>query len=377
MANTIDMTKLDFVHAVRLNRFTQTLASQLETAAPLVYLNRTPLVNEIDQMEILNSYSGPIFTADLITNDAEAVVVEGGRMEMTARISAIPNIKIGESVGQGMLEKLTQMQQGIQLEGQADLITGWELNLAQKLVTGVRRRMNHLCAAMRLDGVAYDKMGVQINAGFGTPSTLKQTMIGNRQWTTGNVTTMRPIEDLQYMTQSVAPLQGKAYNRVTMATTTFQLIIACDEFAERVRLLFQLQPDQFSINTYDVANMRLLFERVTGLVLELEDATHAVRNSNGTATTSRYLPANKVILSNSNDDNDTTAFDFANTIVDETVIAPLSSTAPQFAGGPQVGPVAYYWVPPSLNPPRVTAFAVAKGWPRLHDKLAHAILTVF
>ncbi len=377
MANNVDVTKMDFIHAVRLNRFTQTLASQLETTAPLTFLNRTPVINVLDDMEILSSYSGQIFTADLITDDAEAVVVEGGRLETTARLSQIPNIKIGKSIGQGMVQKLNQLQRGVQLDGPADLITGWELGIATDLVTGVRRRMNHLCAAMRLDGVTYDKMDVQINSGFGTPSALKQTLIGNRQWTSGNVTTMRPIEDLQYMTQSIAPTLGKSYNRVTMATATFQLIIASDEFAERVRLFLRTDVANFSLNTYDVNNMQILFQNITGLILELEDATHAVRNSNGTSTTSRYLPANKVILSNTQDDNDTGAFDFANAIVDETVIAPLSSTAPQFAGGPQVGPVAYYWVPPSLNPPRVSAFAVAKGWPRLHDKNAHAILTVY
>lgn len=374
---SISMTKTDFISNVRLNSFVQTLASQLELNAPLTFLNRTPMVTVLDEAEILSSFSGPIFAADLITDDAEAVVVEGGRLETTATVSTIPNIKIGASVGQGMLSRLSQLQRGIELDGPSDLITGWELNLAQNLVTGVRQRQNQLCAAMMLDGVTYDRMGFKISTGFGTPSTLKQTLVGNRTWETANVTTMKPIEDLQYMTQSVAPSLGKSYDRVTMATTTFQLIIASDEFAERVRLLLRLDSSQFSINTYDIVNMQNLFTAVTGLKLELEDTTFRVRNSDGSSTSTRVLPSNKVLLSNTGDDNNQSAYKLANTIVDESIIAPLAQNGPNFGGGPQVGPLSYYWIDPSLNPPRLNAFAVAKSWPMKVDKYSTAIITAF
>lgn len=374
--SNISLSKVDFISNMRLNTYVQTLANQLELNAPLTFLNRTAVVDVLDDMEILSSYSGSIFTADLITNDAEAVVVDSGRLETTATTRSIPNIKIGHSVGQGTLGKLNQLKSGVQLDGPSDLITGWELGLARNLVTGVRHRMNQLCAAMMLDGVAYDKMGVKINSGFGTPAELKQTLVGVRQWTTPNAATMKPIEDLQYMAQSVAPTLGKSYNRVTMATATFQLIIASAEFAERVRLFLRLEAANFSLNTYDVANMQKLFEQITGLSLELEDTTFRVRESSGASTSSRVLPANKVILSNTGDDNNIAAFDFANAVVDETIIAPLADNAPQFSG-PQTGPVSYYWIDPSLNPPRLNAFAVAKGWPRKHDKYATAIITVY
>jgi len=373
---SVNITKTDFISNIRINRLVQTLANKLELNAPLTFLNRTPVVPVLDDAEILGSYSGPIFAADLITDDAEAVVVEGGRFELTGRISTIPNIKIGARVGQGMLNRLSQLSRGIQLDGSSDLITGWELQLAQNLVTGVRQRMNQLCAAMMLDGITYDRLGFKINAGFGTPAELKQTLVGNFTWTSGHTTTMLPITDLQYMAQTVAPTLGKSFNRVTMATATFQLIIASDEFAERVRLLLRLEPSQFSLNTNDVANMQTLFEAITGMKLELEDTTFRVRNTNGSSTSSRVLPANQVILSNTEDDNNTQAFDFANAIVDETIVAPLIEGAPNL-GGPQVGPVSYYRGNPELNPPDLRAWAVAKGWPRKHDKNATAIITVF
>jgi len=366
----------DFLSVVRLGTFVQTLASKYELSRPLTFLNRTAVVNKIDELDILNSYSGSIFAADLITNDAEAVVVDSGRLETVARMREVPNIKIGQSIGQSQLSKLQALRQQIQLDG-PDLITGFELNLATTLITGVRQRMNQLCAAMALDGISYDRLGVKVNSGFGTPSVLKQTIVGTRQWTMDNLTTMKPIEDLQYMAQSVAPLLGKSYDRVTMATTTFRLITQSDEFSERVRLRFQLLPTQFELNPYDVANNQALFEQITGMVLELEDATIRTRNTDGTETGQvRVLPANQVILSNTNDDNDESAYFFGNTIVDETVVAQYVDDAARQFNGPAVGPVAYYWIDPSLNPPRLNAYAVAKGWPVKVDKFAHAILTV-
>lgn len=372
----VQMTKLEFFSNVRINRLVQTLANQLEVDAPLTFLARTPVVPVVDDTEITGSFSGPIFAADLITDDAEAVVVEGGRFEVAGQVSSIPNIKIGARVGQGMINRLRLLQRGIQLGGDSQLITGWENNLAQNLVTGVRQTMNYLCAAMMLDGIVYDRLGVKISAGFGTPAELKVTKVGAQQWTTGNAATMTPIADIQQVAQGVAPSLGKSYNRVTMATTTFQKIIASTEFSERVRFFLRLEPSQFQLNLYDVANLRALFEAITGMQLELEDTTFRVRNSNGTSTVQRVLPENKVILSNTADDNNPAAYDFANAIVTETIVAPLIEGAPNL-GGEQVGPVSYYRGNPELNPPDLRAWAVARGFPRKHDKLATAILTVF
>src|SRR5438045_1531637 len=114
---SVNLSKTDFISNVRINRLVQTLANKLELNAPLTFLNRTPLVNVLDDTEILGSFSGPIFAADLITDDAEAVVVEGGRFELTGRVSTIPNIKIGARVGQAMINRLSQLARGIELDG--------------------------------------------------------------------------------------------------------------------------------------------------------------------------------------------------------------------------------------------------------------------
>jgi len=372
----VNINKQDLISNIRLNEFVQTLANSLEVNAPLTFLNRTPIVNVFDDTEIINSWSSTDFAADLISNDAVAVVHEAGRLETTARVFGVPNIKHGISIGQGMLARLIQLKDNVKLSGaDNDLFTGYELQTARQLISGVRKRMNQLCAAMMLDGVEYDRMGFKISAGFGTPTELKQTLIGNRQWTQANLTTMRPIEDLQFMAQSVAPGLGKNFNRVTMPTALFQLIIASTEFAERVRFYTGIDPDNFLLNQYDVTNMQTLFERVTGLFLELEDTTFQTQGTTGAITNTRVLPSNKVIMSNTADDNNPEAYYFANSIVEESIVSQLAPNAPSL-GGAQVGPTAYYWADPAMNPPRINAFAVAKGWPVKKDKYSTAIFTV-
>jgi hypothetical protein len=342
----------------------------LEIGQPLTFLNRTPLVNATDD-DIIGEFSGQIFAADLITDDAEAVVVEGGRMETRLAQGSIPNIKIGASVSQSTINALDMMARNVQLDEDADLITGWENQLARNLVTGVRQTMNYLCAAMQLDGLVYDRLGVKITAGFGTPSALKPTVT---PWT--NTAGATPVSNIQNIAMNIGPGLGKSYNRITMSTEAFNYAVATDEFATRVRQLLRLEADQFYLNPYDVVNLRALFSAATGMQLEIEDTTFRVRNPNGSQTQQRVLPANKVILSNTTDDNNPAAYDFANGIPTETIVAPFIAGAPDI-GGRQFGPVSYYDGNPSLNPPNLKAWAVARGFPRRHDKLATAILTVF
>ena len=367
----INMTRTDFFATTRITRLVQTLANELELSQPLTFLNRTPIVPVLDDIEILGSYSGPIFAADIITEDAEAVVVEGGRFETSASLTSIPKIKLGMRVSESMIRRLSQLKQGITLQGDASLITGWELNFAKNLVTGARQRMNAICAAMALDNHTYDRMGVKVSGSFGAPANLKVTVVN--VWSAP--TTATPLADIEALRKLATVQYGKTYNRVTMSTAAFNKLTLTDEFSERLRLFLKLEPSMFSIGLYSQQSLEVAFSQMTGLILELEDSQMRVRELNGTSTQSRYLPAHQVILSNSADDNNSAAFDFANGIVTESVVAPLINGAPDF-GGEQVGPVAYYDGNISLNPPDLVAWVVLRGFARKHDKEVTAVLTV-
>jgi hypothetical protein len=370
----ININRTDFFSTTRITRLVQTLANELEISQPLTFLNRTPIVPVVDDIEILGSYSGPIFAADLITEDAEAVVVDGGRFEVSASVTSIPKIKIGARVSESMIRKLTQLRQGIQLQGDADLIWGWELNFARNLVTGVRHRMNALCAAMMLDNHTYDRLGVKIAGSFGAPADLKPVLTGTARWIEANKATMQPIAYLDSLRRHALNEHGQVYNHIDMSTEVFDIVTSCDEFAERVRLFLAIEPSMFSMALIPEERRMELFRQLTGLTVNLEDATMRVRNANGSSTQSRYLPAHQVVLSNSQEFN-TDAYDFANGIVTESIVAPLIAGAPDF-GGEQVGPVAFYNGNRELNPPDLRCWAVARGFPRKHVKTATAVIQV-
>jgi hypothetical protein len=88
-------------------------------------------------------------------------------------------------------------------------------------------------------------------------------------------------------------------------------------------------------------------------------------------------PINKVGLSNSGDDNDPTAYDFANGITTESIVSGLvKNEMLGTIGGPTRGPIAYATAPSDLNPPQVVYWGVARGFPRKYRLQATAVLTV-
>jgi hypothetical protein len=248
------------------------------------------------------------------------------------------------------------------------------LNFARNLVTGVRHRMNALCAAMMLDNHTYDRLGVKIAGSFGAPADLKPVLTGTARWIEANKATMQPIAYLDSLRRHALNEHGQVYNHIDMSTEVFDIVTSCDEFAERVRLFLAIEPSMFSMALIPEERRMELFRQLTGLTVNLEDATMRVRNANGSSTQSRYLPAHQVVLSNSQEFN-TDAYDFANGIVTESIVAPLIAGAPDF-GGEQVGPVAFYNGNRELNPPDLRCWAVARGFPRKHVKTATAVIQV-
>jgi hypothetical protein len=110
--------------------------------------------------------------------------------------------------------------------------------------------------------------------------------------------------------------------------------------------------------------------------LELYDTRGKVQNEDGSITSQPLLPITKVVLSNTADDNDPLAWDFANSYVTESIVASLVPSESLGFGGPVRGPVAYPTINEDFNPPDVTYWGVQRGWPRKHDLTATAVLTV-
>ncbi len=123
--------------------------------------------------------------------------------------------------------------------------------------------------------------------------------------------------------------------------------------------------------------MTTLLGRILGMEVEIYDAKAWTQAEDGTISAAPYLPSGKVVLSDSNDDGTGMAIDFANGVVTESVVSSLvdGGMIGKFTGA-EYGPVGYATGNPDFNPPNLTQWAVARGWPRKHRLSSTAALTV-
>ena len=348
-----------------------------------LYLARTPIVDS-ENDELFGSYEGQVFAADIIVDDQEAVIHEAGGFQAYSGKGMVPKIKHGARVGESMIRRLNALSQQVTInDGDADLITGWENRMADRLVQGIRMRQNALAANMMLDLIAYDKLGVKIDTGssWGMPSELKR--VASPSWATDALglvadTTAKPISDIRN-TIKAGRAAGAVYNRVTMASSTFALIPQTTEFLDMAKFLYRFDIPAGALDTSNVDIMTNLFQQMTGVTLEIDDTVYRERNTKNQNVMTRNLPANYVLFSNSSDDGNSNVFDYSNGTVIESLVAPLGNAAinEAFGGAELRGPFAFYNVPPDLNPPALVCWAVQVGWPRKHSPESTARLRVF
>lgn len=364
------LTGWQFLDSARINTIVQTLADRLEFLQPLIFLNRTPIV-DADDDEIIGKFVGRVYAADIIADDQEAVVYESGSFEFVT--SSIPNIKVGQRFGQGLLNRLGRLKRNLGQTNDLRFFTDWEQGTAEKLVLGIRQRINALICGMQMDATSYNRLGIKIdNATWGMPAGLKVTSsIG---WDSASTAT--PLTDLQVLAQETAPdTYGEQYNRATMSSRAFRYLVATTEFQNRVSGELRFNFGSGQLNVRDASAMRQLLANIVGLEIEIYDGSYWEKSTSGADVRSRVLPVNKVILSNTADDNDRSAMDFGNGIVTESVVAGLIGNDAGISGE-QFGPISYYTGNQDLNPPDLRAWAVARGFPRKHREECTAVLTV-
>jgi len=85
--------------------------------------------------------------------------------------------------------------------------------------------------------------------------------------------------------------------------------------------MFNFSADQF--NTANMPLMQTVAAQILNLQIELDDTQYGREDSAGVHSYNRYLPLNKVVLSNSSFDGDANNWDFANGIVTETIIGSM------------------------------------------------------
>jgi hypothetical protein len=251
------------------------------------------------------------------------------------------------------------------------------------LLTGVRQTMEILRVGCALDTVSWNRGGIQFTATFGTPSDLKVTV--GVTWATSATAT--PVADIQTHVALRREKYGQPTNRLTMTSVAFRQMIATTEFMNKAQLYNSLGNTPLTAAGFPIADIPLMTQlagRILGMTIELYDAKYYTQNNAGVlSSATNFWPDTKVGLSDTSNDNNGTVTDIANAVVTESIVAGLTGTNFPGAGGiggfggPQYGPVGYVTLSSfDLNAPGLTAWAVARCFPRKRVKTAESVLTV-
>lgn len=370
------LTQWRFLNSARLNRIVGTLAAELEIRRPLVYLERTPLV-AADDDELTGRFTGKIMAADIVTDDQKAVVNQSMTLELITNV--IPNVKHGERMGQKFLNRIERLKNGtLAVTSGENRLKDWEAQIAENLLLGLRWRLNAMACAMMMDTFSYNRFGVQIaGASWGMPSDLKVTV--GTAWG-ANPTTADPLGDILAIDQTARLKYGIEFDTVTMGTLDFRDMVATTSFANRAALIVQAHflTGPSALLTRADPEMKVLAQRILGKDIVLDDHQYNERASDGSITTTKTLPRFKIILSRAQDHGNAQAYDMANGVPTEAIVADMIGMAPAGLGGrEQYGPVSYYTpADDALNPPGIDAWAVARCFPRKFIPESTAVLTV-
>lgn len=365
------MAAPNILQAARINAIIQGLQDVREIPAELSFLNRTPVV-PADDGEIMGRFVGRLQIADIIADDQQAVPYEAGKVVLEA--NAIPNLKVGALVSQAKLNQLAAIQTGQARASERNAYTDYENRLLTNCLIGVNQRQEQLIVAMQTDSLTYDRLGIKISgATWGMPSDLKVTP--SIAWTdAGNAT---PVNDLLALKLTARVRYSKEYDRVTMSTSAFQYMVATTEFQAKARMFLAPNVSYTNLPLSDLGFQQSVAEAVLRMKIELYDSRYWSIDSAGLQTSAPYLPINLVVLSSTQDDNKPMVMDFANGVTTESRVAGMvGNSLIGDLGGEARGPIGYATAPADLNPPNVTYWSVARGFPRKWQLQATAVLNV-
>jgi hypothetical protein len=375
-----------FLNSANIQRIVETAAATLERMRPLVYIDRLDPVNATDD-EITGRFVSRQLAADVIAPDQKALVYEAG--QLTLFVNQLAKIKYGRNFTENQLQQLDRLRNGLARRAEIDSWLETEENFGRVLLHGVRMRQNFLAVGMMTDSLTYDRLGVKFaNLSWGMPSNLKLT--ANPAWSldagvTSNVANAHPVTDI--LSFDTVDAQGYGlgkFDRVTMGTTALRMLWGTDEFrlmaSQYTGLAFPLATGMLSVEQRDRLT-QLLGGILADKEVVIDDAVMQVQAADGSLSSTRYLPANKVLLDRSS--NGRNEWDWGNAIVIETVVnelvggAVIGENLAMISDG-AYGPLAYYTAgSPDLNPPGLNAWCVTRGFPRKHVPEASAVITVW
>lgn len=333
------------------------------------WLSRIPVVFAYDE-EIMAYYQNRLTIASIIADDQRAPVRAANPIRLEQ--GKIPNLKHGRLLTQAMLNVLQRIEVGNASRRDSGVFEDYLVTEVTNLRDGVAARMEYLLTAMLIDSLTYDEKGIKFSSTWGMPSDLKVTV--SPLWTAP--TTATPIKNIQAVRTVGREKYGMAFDRISMSSADFDLMVATTEFQNKSQLYGQYA---FPANSFPVEDRFLMGDlagRILGMTIELDDRQVWVEAADGSQSALRYQPTGKVILTASSQDGDAGTWDFANGTVTETLRGTVPNAIGEFPNEME-GPVGYYTgADPNGNPPGLIGWGCARGFPRRHQKAASASLTV-
>lgn len=370
---------IDFFNSARVTGIMRGLNDPRLLPVPLIWNQRIPDVPATDD-EITAKYMGTLLIADLIADDAKAVTYSQGRFEF--QTTKVPNIKMGIAMNQAMINSLERIRSN---GGVPNDEVGYFTNRYNQAIAdckfGVELRKEALKIAMLLDGLTYDRLGIQMTAlTWGMYSDLKVT--ASPAWTSTSGT---GLTDIQTVRNIARQRYGVELDRATMSTATFRALIAQTEFQNQVKnvavnvLLGAPAPvATLQADSYLIRLAEIVIGGTGGtFTIELDDRRYWSQAATGAITSNRFFPLEKVLLTSKQNDGNSNAYDFANCPVTEGIVAGIVGNS--VAGGIMTGrgPIGYVTLADqNLNPPGIVTWGVARGFPRKHINAASAVLSI-
>ena len=359
----------------RLQAIVETITAEQRADNRLVFLGRTPITPSTNK-ELMGTFEGETYAADLIMDDQAAVVHDVGKFQFQK--SNIANLKHGFLMGQEQIEELEylMMQDG----GVGSFANQYLARNYARLIRGIQHRLEALIVSAYRDETVYNRYGIIIRGTWGMPSDLKMDV--ETPW--DDVNNATPVDDLQYMKNEVAPDMETEFDRATMSRRSFGQMVRTKNFQDKARIIvgtgfnlnFDIPANAFP-NAFD-DRMVSMAEAVVGMSFEIYDAGLKVKNDDGSVTRHRTLPHNEVILSSRAVDNNPEAIDVGNAIVTESLMAEyVNNTIVGGLPNRVSGPVAYAApTTADLNPPGMTGWGVQRAFPRKWDKVATGLMRI-
>lgn len=360
--------------AARVNSIMAAIMDPRLLPPELRWRKRVPVIPAVDD-ELLARFTGQVLIADLVADDARAVTYSMGKF--TYQAHKIPNIKMGVSMNQSMLQTLDRVAQNLGTADDLGIFRDWENRTVEAVLNGVELRREALLVAMLNDGLSYNRLGIQMNnVTFGMPSDLKVTP--STGWDSTSAT---PITDIQTVRRTARIRYGVELNRMSISTSALQYAFATTEFQNQARTFgwgFSTIPAP-AIPLQSDATLRQMMERIIGdgFQIEVDDRRFWTQDNQGLITSQPFQPITKALLTSTANDGNSAVWDLANSTPTEAIVARVSQEIGiigGFAPGTGRGPIAY--VTGEHNSPSLTYWGVARSFPRKHNPYVSACLTV-